>query len=322
MQAARKIGRTMLKSGSVSTELMVLTHRIVEGWERPPFQRPAASAKKVSKLAVKIQDRGYLLTAIYLGVLDGVTYLVDGQNRREAFIASGLVSIKAPVLTKHYPDGKPGLLEMCEDFLLINEHIQNPSANDKLRALEPTNVCISKIHSKCPFVGYTNLRRKEDSPIVSMAQVIRALITSGKEVPSSPGKSAVAHAMETKIHEADGLSTFLNVAFKAWGRDKEYKLFWKHMNMSLCLWYFRRMLRGPSIKSQGTVTLEQFHNIFLALLANNRYHAILKKHSGGRMNDPETRDPVCKELRGTIKASLKRDGVKDYYLPKLEWPES
>jgi len=304
-----KIKRNVIEGVPIRMEMMVLNRKVVESWEKPPFQRPVAEGKNIISMSVQMQDFGYMMSAFYLGVWEGRTYLVDGQHRRVSFISSGLEEIVAPVVTKHYPKGSQGLLEMCEDFLRIQQHIKNPTANDKLRALEPNNKCLQKITRMCPFVGY-------ERPLLSMAQVIRSLVISGQEMPGSAARSAVDHARDMKMKEANGLITFLQLAYEAWGIDKDMRLMWSPMNMALCLWFFRRMLKGS--KSPGTVTTSQFSEIF-ALLPSKTYISLLEDNSGGRMNDEDTRNPVAVELRRTIKKGLRRDGVHDYYMPEVPW---
>lgn len=311
----------LIDSIPLEVEMRVLTQEVFESWDSPPFQRPVSVGKNVAKASLTMQDTGCIMTAIYLGVWEGKTYIVDGQHRRVAFIGSGLDRVVAPVITKYYKDDTPGLLEMCEDFLLIQAHIKNPTANDKLRALEPMSSGLQKIRKECPFVGYGGFRCNKNSPIVSMAQVIRSMVTSGQEELGSPAKSAVVHAREMTLHEANSLTIFLKLAFEAWGRDKEHKPLWTPMNMSLCLWFFRRMLKAPSPNkdSKGDVTQQQFSNIFFELLSNRRYRSLLQANSGGRLGDPEVRNPVLKELMRAIKRSLKRDKVRDYYMPDPSW---
>lgn len=313
--------KSLLDYAPFDVEKIIITHEIVEGWKKPPFQRPVAIGRNLGKLAVNLQDDEFLLTTIYLGVLDGVTYIVDGQHRKEAFIASGLRRLVAPVTTRYYPDGTAGLTRMCEDFLKINTHVKNPTANDKLRALEPTNPLIGKIREDCPFVGYSGFRRSDSSPIVSMAQAIRALVISAQEAPGSAGRSAVDHAVEMRSSEVNGLKTFLKLAYESWGRDAENKYLWSPMNLTMCLWFFRRMLRSPSSSgSLGNTTQAQFLDIFFGLMSNRRYRALLQGNKGGRLHDSNTRNPVCRELMKTIKAQLKKDGTKSPYIPKPSWP--
>ena len=193
----RLVAKNELPVAPFDMKVMAVTRKTIEGWAKPDFQRPVAENKNLGELAVQIQDQGWLLTAIYLGIWMGKTYLVDGQHRMQAFIASGLEQMSVPVITKYYLDGAKGLAAMCEDFLRINSHIKNPTANDMLKALEGKNSHIKEIRTNCPFVGYTHLRRTESAPILGMAQAIRALVVSRQEIPGSwMGKSAASHGAE------------------------------------------------------------------------------------------------------------------------------
>lgn len=320
MRPARKINKGTPKKSPLSVELMVITRRLAERWEKPKFQRPYVEGKNTKELPPQIQDKRYILTAIYLGIHDGTTYLVDGQYRREALYNSGVDHIMAPVITKRYASGSKGMVDMCNDFILLQKHIKKPTANDTLRALEGVNTRIKEVRTECPFVGYANFRRRPNEPILSMAQAISAMVSSHQAAPGSwMGKSLAEHAQDMTASKTSRLIGFLKLAYEAWGADIENKSFWGPTNLGLCMWYYQQMVKGPGIKEKdASLTDSQFQNCLYSLVLNRRYRELLKGSAGGRMRT-ELRNPVCRELMKSFRKRLDDDGVKPYHVPKPSW---
>src|SRR5262245_34334482 len=78
------------KTRTVVDTIMV-TPKLLEAWQSPPFQRPVRENEKVRLLAEELKDNGGVWPGIItLGIFEGVTYIIDGQHRKFSFLLSGL----------------------------------------------------------------------------------------------------------------------------------------------------------------------------------------------------------------------------------------
>src|SRR5262245_36659944 len=75
---------------------------LARAWKAPPFQREVRVNQKVLALVDQLKREGVLPGILTLGVLDGETYLVDGQHRRHAFYLADLPLVYADVRTHHF----------------------------------------------------------------------------------------------------------------------------------------------------------------------------------------------------------------------------
>jgi hypothetical protein len=315
MQPADKIEAQLTNIPLVMT-LMTITREAISAWVRPPFQRTVSNSKGLRKAANQIRQDGWLPAVIYLGILDGKTYLVDGHHRIQAFIASGIEKMIVPVIVRYYENGIRGLRDMCQDFVLHSRHIRNPTASDMLRALEGVNDHIKKIRAECPFVGYEKFWKGEDSPILPMAHVVRIVVASRIETLGTGTGNAVDRTETLTGAETHRVISFLNSARQAWGCGIETKYLWSPINLILCFWFFQRMVKGPGIKEkQASLTAAQFHNCLHALGTNKAYLNLLISNRGRQLHIPEVRVPLCKEVMVTFKKRLKGEGTNQYYMP-------
>jgi hypothetical protein len=135
MQAttARKIP----KSAISLMETALFTREQASAWVVPPFQRPLRVNEKVRSLAGDLKANGGFIDGVMtLGKLKGdkVTYIVDGQHRREAFLISELPEAIADIRTMTFDD----MAEMADQFVLLQSSLVRMRPDDVLRGLEPT----------------------------------------------------------------------------------------------------------------------------------------------------------------------------------------
>lgn len=250
-----------------SVDTVLITQDVVERWKSPPFQRPLRVNDRVIALAESLkQDGGVFPGVLTLGVLSGVTYIVDGQHRLEAFKISGLTEGYADVRTHYFQT----VGEMGEEFVLLNSSLVKFRPDDILRGLEGSIESLQFIRRKCSFVGYDQIRRGERAPIISMSQVLRCWNGSAKEVPATGGTGAVSLSNSITPEDSKFLVDFLLIAEQAWGRDREYARLWATLNLTLCMWLYRRTViapNSPRVKLSGTL----FAKCLMEISADSRY---------------------------------------------------
>ena len=322
MIARRLEAQVQEEKNSLEVKLMILTREEVESWRKPAFQREVSCTHAFYELVEQINERGFIASALTLGVWGGAFYKVDGNHRIMAFLASDRKEILAPVIIRQYADGGVGFIRMCEDFIEISKHIKTPTADNLLKALEGVERHVKLIRKSCPFIGYAHLWKNSSAPVVNMSRVIRSLIISKQEMPGSgfTGGSAVELAKALTPEETHCLISFMRAAFKAWGRDKEFRPMWNALNLTICLWFFRRMSKGELFCGRGTpISVAHFSQCLLALSLNPRYLTLISQ-KGRRIHAPETRNPICRELMKTFEQKLDAEGLTDVPLPKPNWP--
>ena len=292
-----------------------ITPALVKNWKRPPFQRPLKENEKVIALAGQIKAQGVLPGIITLGVLDkGDTYILDGQHRVHAFVLSGIPVGYVDVRLHEFEN----VGEMGEEFVELNSSLVQLRPDDILRGLEESLPSLSLIRQRCPFVGYDMIRRGRNSPIVSMSMVIRAWAGSMHECPSNSGGGSAKHLAQTLIKEdAEALVEFLLLCDKAWGRDPEYQRLWSGLNLTLCMWLYRRMvlMPVPSTKRLTKVSASMFMKGMMSLSASAEYVAWLL----GRSLRDSDRSPAYTRIRSLLVRRLEGELGRKVLFPGPAW---
>lgn len=156
------------------SETMLLTPEVMKSWRKPPCQRDVKINQRLRDVAEDIKETGGIITGtIILGELSNkadIFYLIDGQHRREAAYMSGLTEFIGEVRIHVFEN----LEEMGEEFVRLNSSIARMGPDDILRGMEGTIDNLKTIRKACPFIGYGNVRRNENSPVLSMSVAIKA----------------------------------------------------------------------------------------------------------------------------------------------------
>lgn len=311
------------KSARSSMETLILTQEQVGQWELPPFQRPLRVNEKVLQLVEDLKTSGGILPGILtLGVVGErkeKIWIVDGQHRIQAFIMSELPECIADVRICHFDT----MAEMANEFVLLNSRLVNMRPDDILRGLEGSIKALRFIREACEFVGYGMIRRgSSTSALVSMSAVIRAWTGSFAETPaaSSAGKSAAAIAEELDQNGVQNLVAFLQIARSAWGSDPEYYRLWSALNITMCMWIYRRLVMHKD--RYGNVRYivlnqEQFRKCLMAVSANKDY---LDWLVGRNMNDRD-RSPCYARLKAIFMGRLREEakGDRKPSMPQPAW---
>lgn len=270
-------------------DTVALDLRTVNGWRIPPFQRPLRINEKVRGIAEEIAQAGGVVPGILtVGKLlnghDSGEYLIDGQHRVEAFRMSGCQEALADVRFLEFDS----LADMGDEFVNLNSRLVNMRPDDILRGLEGSLPALQMIRRECPFVGYDMIRRNTESPMVSMSMLIRVWEGSGGETPVSMKNSIMQLAHDMTHESATQVRMFVQMCEQAWGRDPSASRLWGALNLSLCMWLWRKMVLGKATgqKRYLSLTTPQFVKCLMALGANPNYTAWLVGRQLGDRDRP------------------------------------
>lgn len=263
-----------------------VTPDLVRSWKLPPFQRPLRVNDKVLALAQQIKrDDGVIPGVFSIGQLKNDRWLIDGQHRRESFLISECLVGYVDVRTCHFAS----MADMGEEYVNLNSRIVQMRPDDILRGLEDSYPALAKVRKRCAFVGYDQIRRNERAPVLSMSALLRCWNGSSGDVPKSGGVSAAQLATTLQSDEADGVADFLDLAFKAWGRDPAYARLWSSLNLTICMWLWRRVVLGTGMTASTRYhrfTPEQFKKCLMSLSASDYVDWLLGRNSQSRDNSP------------------------------------
>jgi hypothetical protein len=303
-----KSGRTPPPARRIVTETKIFTADEIGAWRVPPFQRPLHVNDKVRALSESIKlDGGVIPGVVTIGIIKDQTaiYIVDGQHRLEAFRISGLPECLTDVRFMRFET----IAEMAEEFVNLNSRLVNMRPDDMLRGIEPTMPVLQKLREKCKFVGYGRIRRSEESPILSASLVVRLWAGSMTETPTATGPTAVRVVEAMTTESVNDLIAVLKLCEGAWGRDSQYARLWSSLNLGLCMWLWRRMVRESdrtSNKRWIKLDSRQFSNCLMSLSADSMYLDWLQ----GRQLTDRDRGPGYKRIKKLFTARLVVDGFK------------
>lgn len=294
------------KSSQSKMETILITPEQVAAWVIPPFQRPLRINDKVRDVAEKIKKDEWIEGVLTLGKLRGDNrhYIVDGQHRVEAFKLSEITEAGVDVRYVTFDT----MSEMADEFVRLNSSLVKMRPDDILRGMESSLPVLKAIRAACDFVGYDQIRRgASNSPIVGMSALLRCWVGSSGDVPNSNshGKSASGLAEDMTISNAHSLIAFLGVAYAAWGRDPEYYRLWGNLNMTICMWLFRRLVmeKDRGLKRYVVLNHEQFKQCLMSLSASPDYLPWLQ----GRLMNDRDRSPCYARVKAIFAKRLGSD---------------
>lgn len=308
-----------------SMETLLVTPDILSKWQLPPFQRPLHVNAKVRAMSEQLKVDGGIIPGVFtLGILKGapdIKYLVDGQHRREAALLSGLTEFLVDVRQCRFDD----MGEMGEEFVNLNSSIVKLRPDDILRGMEGHIPLLTRIRKECPFVGYDNIRRNAATASVSMSALLRCWRASYGETPapSAAGKSAMGLAQELTDDEAHLLIKFMNLARTAWGGDMAYARLWSALNLTICMWLYRRLVvqvvaENRSLKRSIMIDDVLFKKCLMSLSASSDYLDWLV----GRVMSERDRSPCYTRVRAAFSKRIETETRNKPKLPLPHWVSS
>jgi hypothetical protein len=300
------------KKTQTTTDTWEFTAVTAKTWRSPPFQRPKRINDKVTAAAEAMKKNGGVISGTFtIGIFEGERWLVDGQHRREAFYLSGCPMGYVDVRIIHFKT----MADMADEFVEVNQHLVNLKPDDIVRGMEASCEPIAKLRKKCPYVGYDNVRRSDRSPVIAMSQLLRCWNGSANDTPRTGGVSAAQLAERFTMEDCDQLVQFMEGAFTAWGRDKQNNRLWSSLNLTLCMWLYRRIhLTAYSAKTQR-VDRDLFTKCLMSVSAAEIYVAWLM----GRQLSPRDLAPAYSKLKGMFSKRIEKETDKKAYLPAPSW---
>lgn len=319
-----KDAREAPKAVRTSTDTLLISTHEIGTWQLPEFQRPRRINEKVKAIAEELKTNGGFISGVLtIGRVgnDKTNWLVDGQHRIEAFKISGLHEAIADVRIMHFDT----MADMADEFVKLNSKIVNMRPDDILRGMETRCPPLLTIRKHCEFVGYNQIRRNTTySPIISMAAVLRCWTGSEPDTPSlSIGGSALNMATTLSELQAESCVQFLNTADAAWGRDFENFRLWNALNLSLCMWLFRRLVLDrdrSGTKRYVLLNIAQFKKCLMSLSADSNYVDWL----AGRAMGERERRPAYNRIKSIFANRIAEDfgDKKVAKLPQPAWAAS
>jgi len=315
LKGVRELPRSTPRTQRSTMDTVLLTPAAVDAWHKPPFQRPLKINAKLAALAEMLKnDGGVIPGVITIGVYEGKKYLIDGQHRVEAFRVSELPEGLADIRICHFDS----MGDMGDAFVELNSSLVKLKPDDILRALEGSHPALALLRKRCPFIGYDNIRRGPNSPIIGMSQTLRSWQASMPEVPNRTTVSASELGLALTEDDAKTLARFLGVAFAAWGPDREYQRLWGGLNIVLTMWLYRRIVISRYSPKTVVITDAQFQRCLMAMSANSKFTDWLV----GRTQSDRDRSPCYLRIRAIFAARIEADTGKKYYTPSPEWSAS
>lgn len=304
------------RSTGTTVDTIVFTRSEAESWPVPFFQRAVVVNDKVKSLAAAIAaDGGVLPGILTFGVVARERYLLDGQQRRQAFFLSEKEEGFADARFCYF-SGPTAMADMAQEFVRLNSHLVAMKPDDILRGLEPALPALAYIREKCPFVGYGNIRRNDRSAALSMSCVVRAWRMATSDTPSQGGAGSSQNiASSMTMQDAEQLVAFLELAHTAWGTDLEYARLWGTLNLTLCMWLYRRLVLTRH--SYKTVFLDDpaFGRCLMSLSASAVYLDWLL----GRKVGERDRAPAYGRIKALFSERILHDTGKKPMLPSPAW---
>lgn len=306
-------------------DTVLVEMRTLAGWKIPTFQRQLRVNEKVRELASVIHDEGGVIPGIItIGVIktgrDAGEYLVDGQHRVEAFRLSECREAIADVRYMEFDS----MAEMGNEFVNLNSSLVRMRPDDVLRGLEESTPALRMIRDRCPFVGYDMIRRGPTCAMLSMSTALRLWEGSAPPTPVALSKSAVNLAVELSEESVAKMTLFLGMCYEAWGMDDGSKRLWSSLNLSLCMWLWRRLVDDTTRQGNSRYAVlrnEQFKKCLMSLAADASYNDWLL----GRALGDRDRPPAYSRVKQIFIRRLLEDKFmagKKITLPQPTWAKS
>jgi hypothetical protein len=310
-------GREAPKAKRSAMETLIIARDDVLTWKIPPFQRPVRVNDKVMALAETIKLDQTIPGVLTLGRLgnDKTIYLVDGQHRIESFKISNQKECIADARMCQYAS----MAEMADDFVELNGKLVNMRPDDILRGLEESLPQLRRVRASCDFVTYGQIRRGDaNSALIGMSQLLRCWHMGHAEVPARHSPAATVLAQSLEADDADKLILCMQTCRAAWGTDQENYRLWGSLNLTICMWIWRRLVlekNRTAAKKAVVLSVDDFRKCLMSVSASADYLEWLV----GRQMGERDRTPCYGRLRSIFVKRLESEkGIKVMF-PQPAW---
>lgn len=305
------------------SETVIVTQNTIGEWRPPPFQRPLTVNKKVEALAEVIKAEGGVIPGVItLGKIRGETYLLDGQHRVRAFLMSGHEEGYADLRIHEFEN----MGQMGQEFVNLNCKLVALRPDDVLRGLEGSSEALRGIRKRCPFVGYDRVRRGADnSPFVSMSVLLKCWSMSQGNTPGGGFHgSSIDLVQHLTLYDASTISDIACLLDSAWGREVQYAKLWKSLNLTMCMWLYRKMVlevgerlgqTGRGAKRSSLMSAATFKKAMMEISADATYLDWLV----GRLMRDRDRAPCFNRLKAIISRRVLAETKVKVKFPQPEW---
>lgn len=313
--AAEKRSRTVSKTVILDFEDCEASWKVVGD-----IQRGSSLTKKIVEVGEDIGGSGIFPSTIYIAVWEGNQYINDGLQRfsgwRDAVSKGGPTQVAANVQWEYFPDGPDGKAKMGERFAKLQLTLKRHRPDDGLRAIQHSLPAIKLIADECPNVGFGAVQRSNSkNTSLSMAVALQSWASSASEQCTSSG-SARDLAYRLTMDDAKKCVSFLTVARGAWGSTVEYNRLWGPVNLSVCMWLYRRMVVDPE---QGVtpLTAKQFSNCLVTLTNDTPKSTYVEWLRAKPSSAENRRMALANHIRPRFISRIRQEKIRKHSSPKL-----
>lgn len=304
------------KTTKTTVDTIGFTVKEAQAWVIPgDIQRAVKVNKNVMELAIQIKNDGGVIPGILtLGVLEGKTYLIDGQQRREAFFISEKDYGYADVRTCFFKTRA----DMGDEFVRLNSALVKMTPDDILRGMECSHPLLHRIRSACPFVGYGRVRiGNNPATMLSMSATLRCWAGSRREAPGPISTSSKECARELQEEEVRQLVSYLQLAFSAWAREEVNYRLWSALNLTITMWLYRRTVVAPATTYDRAdrINDDLFRKCLISLSADRHYMDWLL----GRNASEKFRAPCYTRIKDIFSKRIHQETGRKYKFLQPAW---
>lgn len=297
-------------------DTIAFTQEEAASWKLPPIQRGLAITDKVLDVVDVIRDNDGVIPGIMtFGILNGETFVVDGQHRIYAFKQSECRTGYADVRYCYFDS----MAELGAEFARLNRSLVRMKPDDFLRALEPAMPAISLIRKRCPNMAF-NPGKKSGNNKVSMSLALRAWSNSTKNTPRSHGLQASAEEIVCRMDETelDQFTMFMKLCFNAWGDLVESARLWGGLNLALCMWLYQRTVIGRHSARSAKLDDALFQKCLSTVGRDAEYYDWLR----AKNTSEKSRSPAYDRLKKDFTKTIESETGGKVCLPQPDWQKS
>jgi hypothetical protein len=149
-----------------------------------------------------------------------------------------------------------------------------------------------------------------------MSAALRSWFGSGMTTPGLQGQAQIL-VERLDEHQRGLMIAFFNIAYSAWGRDRQYSRMWGNLNLTMCMYLYRRLVLDDSKRRIPPLPKDMYRKALMSVSADNKYNDWLQ----GRHMTERDRAPCYKRLKEIFIDRLTKEYNGKLYkgIPKPDW---